>query len=71
MTVWGLQFDSVALTVRACQAWDLGRFDAGTARWDREPYPLSLAELRLWSAEDRERYVRTTHLPEENRPAPA
>ncbi len=71
VTVWGLQFDSVALTVRACQAWDLGRFDAGTARWDREPYPLSLAELRLWSAEDRERYVRTTHLPEENRPAPA
>ncbi len=71
VTVWGLQFDSAALTVRACQAWDLGRFDAGTARWDREPYPLSLAELRLWSAEDRERYVRTTHLPEENRPAPA
>ena len=71
VTVWGLQFDSAALTVRACQAWDLGRFDAGTARWDREPYPLSLAELRLWSAEDRERYVRRMHLPEGNRSTPA
>ena len=61
VTVWGLQFDSAALTVRACQAWDLGRFDPGTARWGREPYPLSLAALRRdFSAAERAAYVQQT-----------
>ncbi len=61
VTVWGLQFDSTALTVRACQAWDLGRFDPVTARWDREPYPLSLAELRRdFSDAERTAYVQQT-----------
>ena len=63
VTVWGLQFDAAALTVRACRAWDLGRFDAGTARWDREPYPLSLAALRRdFSNAKRAAYVQRTPL---------
>ncbi len=61
--VWGLQFDSAALTVRACRAWDLGRFGPGTARWDHEPYPLSLAELRSdLSDAKRTAYVQRTPL---------
>ena len=70
VTVWGLQFDSVALTVRACRAWDLGRFDAETARWDREPYPLSLAALRRdFSVAERAAYVQRTPLcPESDQP---
>ncbi len=69
VTVWGLQFDSAALTVRACRSWDLGRFDPGTARWDHEPYPLSLAELRRdFSDAERAAYVQRTLLcPESNR----
>ena len=62
VTVWGLQFDSAALTVRSCQAWDLGQFNPGTARWDREPFPLSLPELRLRPELERETYVHGTPL---------
>ena len=62
VTVWGLQFDSAALTVRSCQAWDLGQFNPGTARWDREPFPLSLSELRLRPELEREIYVHGTLL---------
>ncbi len=70
VTVWGLQFDSAALTVRACQSWDLGRFDPGAARWDREPYPLSLAELRRdFSDVERAAYVQRTSIqPASDRP---
>ncbi len=69
VTVWGLQFDSAALTVRACQAWDLGRFDAGTARWDHEPYPLSLAELRR-DFSDAERTAYMQRIPFRSEAAP-
>ena len=62
VTVWGLQFDSAALTIRACQAWDLGRFDPATARWDHESFPLSLSELRLLPEPERATYVDETPL---------
>ncbi len=62
VTVWGLQFDRAGHTVRACRAWDLGRYDMAAARWDREPFDTPLAELRRMPAEKRQAYVRTAPL---------
>ena len=62
VTVWGVQFDRVAHTVRACRAWDLGRYDLATARWEHEPFGTPLAKLRRIPEEERRQYVRTAPL---------
>ena len=64
VTVWGLQFNRDTCTLQACQAWDLGRFDARTGHWENEPYPISLAELHQWSVEERRAYMSQTPLRE-------
>ena len=64
VTVWGLQFNRDTCTLQACQAWDLGRFDARTGHWENEPYPISMAELHQWPAEERRAYMGQTPLRE-------
>ncbi len=62
VTVWGIQFDRAAHTVRVCRAWDLGRYDLATARWEHEPFDTPLAELRRIPEKARRQYVRTAAL---------
>ncbi len=71
VTIWGMQFDRAAHTVRACRAWDLGRYDMAAAHWDNEPYHTPLAELRHMSIEERRAYARTAPLREAEPSAPA
>ncbi len=64
VTVYGLQFDVPAHTILACRAWDLGRYNAWGQQWEREPFPVSLAELGQWPLADRKAYIAATVLPE-------
>ncbi len=57
VTVVGLQFDPQTRTLATCRLHRLGRFDPAAARWDREPFPVSLTRLQGQSAEERTAYV--------------
>ncbi len=59
--VWGIAFDRDKQTVRECLSWDLGVYDMRLRQWEREPWDVTLGELRTWEEEVRTRYVRTTH----------
>ncbi len=47
VTVIGLNINTQARTVESCWVKDLGRYRMATARWEREPFGLSLRELAL------------------------
>ena len=45
--VIGLNLDTRARTVESCWVQDLGRYRMESARWEREPFALSLREIAL------------------------
>lgn len=51
--VVGLNIDTQAQSVEACWVQDLGRYRRRAARWEREPFALSLHELALMPVEQR------------------
>ncbi len=52
VTVYGLQFESRAHTIRACRAWELGRYDARRQRWTHECPPIPEAGRHVWRPVD-------------------